>query len=252
MDYLLAIEKALTILCDTKKLNMETLRVTSICGANTLAHTDSCRGVTPNWLMFHGEGGELTVKIFPSFRCSVVNLRGKLYIPAGYSSSSGLRMYGLDKNKAYKYEFPPSDLQSLIPFGDLPYAVIGLKKGKMQIINLNNFSTIPSSKDLKLVTFLEAVDACSQNPKDKFVRTERTKKLREPHKFHQFHAWKHIHYYTGSPHVPRTHAHLRPLRTDPTGSYYKRKNTPNFFTITEEDKLLEKEELKEEFNKVVM
>jgi hypothetical protein len=69
MDYLLAIEKALTILCDTKKLNMETLRVTSICGANTLAHTDSCRGVTPNWLMFHGEGGELIVKIFPSFSC---------------------------------------------------------------------------------------------------------------------------------------------------------------------------------------
>jgi hypothetical protein len=56
---------------------METLRVSSICGARTLAHTDLCLGVTPNWLMFHGEGGELTVKMFPSFRCSVVKIRGE-------------------------------------------------------------------------------------------------------------------------------------------------------------------------------
>jgi hypothetical protein len=96
------------------------------------------------------------------------------------------------------------------------------------------------------------VEACSQNPKNKFVRSESPKKLRELHKFHQFHAWKHIHYYTGNPHVPRTHAHLRPLRTGPTESYYKRKNTTNYLAISEEDKLLEKEELKEEFNKVVM
>jgi hypothetical protein len=120
----------------------------------------------------------------------------------------------------------------------------------LQIVDLNNFSTIASPKDLYKVNFQEAVVASSKNT----TTTDRhfgLKKLRQQHKFHQFYAWKHIHYYTGNPHVPRTHAHLCPLHAGPTASYYKRKNTPNYLAITEEEILLEKEEIKEEFKKVV-
>jgi hypothetical protein len=74
---------------------------------------------------------------------------------------------------------------------------------------------------------------------------EHVKKLYKPHTFHKFYVWEPIHYYTGERHVPRTHAHLLPLRTGPTGSYFVLVGTTNFLAISEEDILLEKEEFNE-------
>jgi hypothetical protein len=63
MNYLVAFKMGLQAMSRTSMYDIKTMRVTAICGAQTLEHTDACRGVTPNWVIFHSPGGELTVNM---------------------------------------------------------------------------------------------------------------------------------------------------------------------------------------------
>jgi hypothetical protein len=71
-------------------------------------------------------------------------------------------MYGLHDNQAHKYEFPSSEIDSPIAFGDLPYAVIGIVQGKLQIFDLNDFFKCPTTKDLFTFTFEDAMEAATK------------------------------------------------------------------------------------------
>jgi hypothetical protein len=68
MDYLVACKLGLQMSSRTSMYNLETLRATAMCSAQTLEHTDACHGVTPNWVIFHARDAELSVNTFPAFR----------------------------------------------------------------------------------------------------------------------------------------------------------------------------------------
>lgn len=112
------------------------LRVQAIHGEHTRLHTDSFRGLTKSYVMFHHNDPYkcgLKIHNFPKFRTSVVKIKGHKFIPLGYSSNHGIRLIGLDGSldssiAAARYEFPPETLQFIEPLGELPFVVVGIKE----------------------------------------------------------------------------------------------------------------------------
>ena len=72
----------------------DTMRLNILRGANTLAHTDSFRGNTPNFAYIHKEKGiepgYLCYDNFPVFKYSVVEMLGQKFIPHSYSQASNI------------------------------------------------------------------------------------------------------------------------------------------------------------------
>jgi hypothetical protein len=133
---------------------LRTLRVNVLRGAATLSHTDSFKGVTKNYLLIQDDGlcggkrGALVLDLFPLFRCSIVTYEGSFFIPMKISQASNtFTMIGFgDRNKAPSaketssatwYLFDFSVAKKVQAFGNLPFAVIGLKKGHLQVIQLD-------------------------------------------------------------------------------------------------------------------
>jgi hypothetical protein len=144
-------------------------------GASTLTHTDSFKGVTNNYIIIQDDGncgekcGGLVVHQFPLFRCSIVKYQGNFFIPMKISEAARtLTMIGFGdrssepvvKESAIKngdsssesvektstrnntrtctwYQFDFSVAKSLEPYGNLPYAIIGIKKGLLKFIELD-------------------------------------------------------------------------------------------------------------------
>jgi hypothetical protein len=67
----------------------ETMRINVLCGALTLAHTDSFRGNAPNqfYIVWEKgiEPGWLVYDLFPCFKVYIVTIDGKYYVPHSYS-----------------------------------------------------------------------------------------------------------------------------------------------------------------------
>jgi hypothetical protein len=133
---------------------LRTLRVTVLRGAATLSHTDSFRGVTKNYLLIQDDGlcgwkrGALVLDLFPLFRCSVVMYEDSFFIPMKISQASNtLTMIGFgdraiapstkETSSATWYQFDFSVAKKLEAYGDLPFAVIGVKKGCLEVIQLD-------------------------------------------------------------------------------------------------------------------
>ncbi len=81
-----------------------------------------------------------------------------------------LDMYGLvtddmenESNIPMKYHFPAATLSQLEVFGDLDFAVIGLKDNKLQVMPLiDDYSVIPSPSNHPQVTLQESFDMASK------------------------------------------------------------------------------------------
>jgi hypothetical protein len=123
-------------------------------GAATLTHTDSFKGVTDNYLLIQDDGlcggkrGALVVDLFPLFRCSIVKYEGNFFIPMKISEATKtLTMIGFgdkaseslskETSSATWFLFDFSVRQKLEAHGNLPFAVVGVKKGKLQIVPLD-------------------------------------------------------------------------------------------------------------------
>jgi hypothetical protein len=263
---------------DTSRSFLKYLRVSGLAGASTLMHTDSYRGYTHNYVMFHDVGCHLRIHLFPKFRTSVVVLFGRLYIPVSYSTIYGIRVYGLplsagcdefnEDTHVTKLLIPAEALSYFQPYGDLPYAVVGTKKengkNRLQIDDApegwekhgskwhgskghgskrQNDRVCKTPKDLSLVSLNDAFQKAAKCRQDFPYR--RTHEMSKTNLWHQFTAWQFAHEVRQGTNTlaRRTHAYTRLIREVPTGANYnyKQGNPMNFVKVTMED-------LKEESN----
>jgi hypothetical protein len=100
-------------------------------GARTKLHIDNFNGPYKSYVMFHTNHPNscyLKYFLFPKFRTSIVILKGRHFIPVGYSERNGIILIGLknDSTDAQKCEVPVEAMDLLEPFGNPPYAVIGI------------------------------------------------------------------------------------------------------------------------------
>jgi hypothetical protein len=74
----------------SKEIKHDTMHVRCqfIKGARTMQHTDSFRGNMESYLMPLGSNFELNVRLWPNFKCSVINIDGFLCIPFLFDSDS--------------------------------------------------------------------------------------------------------------------------------------------------------------------
>jgi hypothetical protein len=213
---------------------LKTMRISGIVGARTKCHTDAYRGRTHNYMLCHGEGCQLRVYQSPWFHCSVVLFRGHHFIPMSYSEQSQcLRMYGADPEDpaaVVKYEFRNMDkhLSALICVGTLPYVVVGVIGGLLQIdttpANGHKAVTIAKPSSLPTVSFSSAV-ATASLPHNAFPRIIKntTYITGKADRFIHFEAWKLRHEFVGSdPFCERSHVFFRLIRQSPTSEHYIR------------------------------
>ncbi len=208
----------------------ETLRVTILCGARTLAHTDSFRGNTPNALyILKQEGvtpGYLCYDTFPVFKYSLVKLFGKLFIPHSYSQASNeckcIGEHPFKPNQPYYYVFPANVIDMMEPYGEFDFGVIGWSsRGKLQVV--------PGYEDVciykKPLTFHEytwqQVLGFSK-PAYKKPR-KRIQKLAKTNTWMLFKAYCYRHWWVGNHMTLRYHAFFRSIRETPTSSNIIRK-----------------------------
>ena len=121
----------------------ETLRVNILCGAKTLAHTDSFRGNTPNFVYILQQPGVqpgyLCYDVFPVFKYSVVKLFGKYFIPHSFSQASNeckcIGEHPTKPNHPYFYVFLADVIDIMEPYGDLDFGVMGwTANGMIQVV----------------------------------------------------------------------------------------------------------------------
>jgi hypothetical protein len=108
--------------------------ICAIRGARTKLHIGNFSRPCKSHVMFHTNDPNscyLKYFLFPKFRSSIVILKDRHFIPVGYSERNGIRLIGLKKDStdAQKYEVPVEAMDLLEHFGNLPYAVIGIKGG---------------------------------------------------------------------------------------------------------------------------
>jgi hypothetical protein len=252
LDYLQAVKSSLELGRGLIPLRLkpflETMRVNLLRGPNTRWHTDAFKGVTNNYLLIDDDGksgsdvGFLSVDRSISFRCSVVRFKDSFYIPVSYSdSNSTLRMVGFGnmaeasydegetcKHHATFYLFSSKVFDQLIPYGNLPFAFVGIIKGSLQVVQLQEKLRL-FQKPLKFdtVKFHECIAFAKQSPSQ--TRKSRYKNLGARGKWMVFNAWQFRHRWNGNNLLIRHHVYFRLIRQIATGGNIIAKGKyPNF------------------------
>ena len=188
--------------------------------------------------MFHDPGGAITLKTYPLFRCSVVSLHGRLYIPMNYSEIQGLKMYGHPLHDASKgvlrFLFPKEALDELEPYGNLNYAVVGIRAGKLQYLPFNEGYKVYNSPTCLPTTELDRLLSSSEGQRVTSKPRQTVRHLKKIHEWHKFEGWKYIHYFSGAAICARrTNVFFRPIREVPTGANYQfAADVPNFVNVS--------------------
>jgi hypothetical protein len=222
---------------DVSKAVLKTMRISCIDGAQTQSHTDTLRSHTHNYVLFHGADCHLKVFRWPNFHSSIVLLKGNPYIAIEYSACSGLIMYGMTRDgsmdMAIRYLFAAEVIAEIQPFGELPFAVVGIVEGKLQTMKMPSKTAvdlIPKVSALKLVSLEEAF---AMMTRVEMKRPYRAVRIGKANQWVKFSAWKHRHEHVGNPNVPRTSVFFRDLREQPTSGFLKRNaKKPNYIHIT--------------------
>jgi hypothetical protein len=247
LDFLLHVKEMLhPMVHSTLQLLMDdSLRVNILCGARTLAHTDSYRGNTPNMLYIVGnpkeEPGWLCYDPFPRFKVSVVKIKGHYFIPHSYSEASNeVRCIGAHPNKPNKvffYIFQSNVIDCMEPVGDLPYGVVGWKaNGDIQVVPEYEGVCL-YTKPLIFQTYKwdyvlrDAFANPAVKPWKRIVRLDLTDR------WMQFQAYTYRHWWTGNNMVVRYHAFFRTVREVPTSSNVIRKGNRINYIQTEAEAL---------------
>jgi hypothetical protein len=115
------------------------------------------------------------------------------------------------------YYFDAKVITELQPYGNLPFAVVGLKGRKLQVINLDD-EFVLYQKELKFMTYTlqHSFNLAANDPATFPLR--RLKRLRTRDKWMPFTAWKHRHCWVGDPMLLRLHCFFRLIREVPTGA----------------------------------
>ena len=208
----------------------ETMRVNILCGAKTLAHTDSFRGNTPNGLyIVQQQGlvpGYLCYDPFPKFKYSLVKLRGKLYIPHSFSEASNecrcIGEHPYQPNKPYYYVFPASVIDSMEPHGEFDLGVVGwTADGRLQYVpSYEEVCVYTAPMTFHTMTWNEAVAKAKPVSKKPWKRVVVLKKLNT---WMLFKAYMYRHWWVGNHMTLRYHVFFRSIREVPTSSNVNRK-----------------------------
>ena len=228
MSFLKEIEREISpILHPTLRIVIdETMRVNVLCGAVTLAHTDSFRGNTPNLLYIVWEKGIdpgwLVYDLFPRFKVSVVTIDGNYYVPHSYSQASDeLRCVGENPNKPghpYYFVFPSSFIDKCQPVGDLPYGIVGWKaNGDIQVVpEFEEVCVYKSPLIFQTYKWDRIIADAKQNPSQK--PRKRLVALNKTNTWMSFKAYVYRHWWVGNNMVTRYHVFFRSVRQTPTSS----------------------------------
>lgn len=211
-------------------------RLQVLRGPRTLTHTDSFRGNTPNLLYVHEPNndtgiasGYLQYNIFPKFKASMVRLDGKLHIPHSFSEvSNEMRFIGVDPTNLRNATFYVFEAKKIVhrvqPFGNLTFGVVGIRKGKIQIIPFEEAPKLYKAPlKFKEIEWSDVVAVASlTDNRVHSVSRKRIYSLKKPNTWHKFMAWQHRHWWKGNNMVMRYHAHFRTVREVPTSSNINR------------------------------
>ncbi len=127
------------------------------------------------------------------------------------------------------YQFDKKYLHHLHPHSFLPFAVIGLKEKKLQILPLDKgYKVYAKPFSFQTSTFESAISCGITATLPRFA----FKTFRGSNCWHSFCSWKYIHCFVGDCIVPRTHTFFRPIREVPPRSHFRSASSkPNFISF---------------------
>jgi hypothetical protein len=193
------------------------LRCQFIKGARTMQHTDSFRGNMESYLMPLGVDFALYVKLWPNFKCSVIEIDGFQCIPFLFDSD-GLCVLNFDvfqgSNKFRKILYPREALGKAKPIGDLPFVAVAPKGDGLQIAPMK-YQIESSPKNYPVISMEEAKLRMIPN---KSFPTKNLQVIKKQFEWGSFIAWRNIHWANGDFSCPRLSIFFRPLRENPTGA----------------------------------
>ena len=196
-----------------------------------LAHVDAFRGVSLGHFMAMGPGLILLVNLFPSFKCSVVSHRGKLYIPFDVDSGRGnivLIGRAQENGKELKHHvFEDSIYKELKPEADLEVVVTGIigeGREQLQVCPIwERNKTIHSPKSLARMSYDELLKNYSR-PNTR-MPSPRIILHSIPWVWFSFDNWRFIHYVYGNSMVPSVSCFSRHIRKRCTAGDIWRKSS---------------------------
>ena len=118
----------LTLHSENPVEHLEFLRVSCVNGAQSVEHTDTFRGATPNCVFVRDESNfVLRVRNFPPFQTSVAMHKGKHCVPHTCKAGNGLCMMGWLEKPTFCL-FQDKVIEDLEPVGEMPcHTVVGVK-----------------------------------------------------------------------------------------------------------------------------
>lgn len=189
--------------------------VKPIKGAQTLRHTDAFRGGHYNSLLFleKPHGSALVMRTDISFRTSVVELNGKLFIPLGYLPQDYITFIGLrgEGPKIDKFLFDGTAADAVRVVGDISDRVVVASSEDSLLVMPRGAG--PGSKSYP-VSFQEFLEEALRNPPARGEDDHRVY-MGEVGVWSFFQGWRYIHWYEGNPNVRRIHVCNRTVDRNP-------------------------------------
>ena len=248
-SFLLTVKEALHPLVDSTlgPLMEDTMRVSVLRGASTLAHTDSCKGNADNWLCIPQEPGvepgHLSHDVFPIFKHSVVTIDGKFCVPHSCSFASGeCKCIGENPDlpgKPIYFSFQHDITDQMQPCGNLGCGVVGWKvNGSIQIVDDCEEACLCNTTPLifEEVTWKELLADAGKNRVFEKPR-KRIRSMAKTDTWMSFHASKCRHWWCGNPMTLRIHVFFRTIQQcTPTSIVCKKgSNKINYIDATDKN-----------------
>lgn len=181
---------------------------------------------------------------FPVFKCSVVKLYGKLYIPHSYSEvSKEFKYIGVDPRNPQQpiyFIFPSSVLDSIEPYGNLDFGVIGWKaNGYLQVVHEYKGCCLYTSPLVFCELTWKEIIAFAELPQNRVKDKPRKRLVRmdKVNVWQEVKAYRYRHWWCGNPMTLRYHAFFQTIRQAPTSSniYRKGKHKINYVDARGDD-----------------
>jgi len=192
------------------------MRCNLIRGAQTVFHTDRCRGPSPSFLLVEDLEDnnslapfQLKIRMWPDFHCCVVLYKGQKFIPL-FQGRQGTAVIGLKDGD-------PKFLDEVQSFGKLEDIVaLATKDDKIQCCP-KELRMHETAESLPTVSLEELFELAEQNPDEKPTKTWRhigSQENNGKHKWQLHFGWKHSHAYVPNTNylAKRIHAFFRCIR----------------------------------------
>lgn len=135
-----------------------------------------------------------------------------------------------DNSLATWHIFPASTIEDLQPhaYGDLPHAVVGLKRGKLQVLLMEeDLHSCEAPLNFRMTHFADSVREAAKHRT--LIPKRRKRHLRQVDKWLSFNAWQCGHKWAGNTMMLRHHVCFRLMREVPTGANIIRKGKKKNF-----------------------